>query len=66
MSLSAFDVLRKNIRTQIDDVTDMLASGGAKDFSQYKEATGVIRGLNSCLREIDDLSRNLEGYEDGD
>ena len=64
MPTTVFDVLRKNINLQIKDATGLLIGGGVKDFTQYKDTTGFIRGLNSCLREIDDLSRNLEGYED--
>jgi hypothetical protein len=33
-------------------------SGGAKDFAEYREVCGVIRGLNAALREVGDLSRN--------
>ena len=37
---------------------DFLKTGGAKDFAEYREVCGVIRGLNAALREINDLSRN--------
>jgi hypothetical protein len=66
MTVTVFDVLRKSINLQINDAIDVIIGGGIKDFTQFKETTGFIRGLNSCLREIDDLSRNLEGYEDDD
>ena len=35
-----------------------------QNFEEYKEITGVIQGLTICLREIDDLMQNTEGYED--
>jgi len=35
-----------------------IGAGGAKDFAQYKEATGFIRGLETCLNYVNDLSRN--------
>ena len=43
---------------------EFLNSGGAKDFAEYKEVCGVIRGLNAALREVSDLSRNY--MEDDD
>tara|TARA_X000001388_G_scaffold14343_1_gene8320 strand:+ start:941 stop:1138 length:198 start_codon:yes stop_codon:yes gene_type:complete len=58
MAKTVFDVLSEKIKEDIDSTTKFLSSGGAKDFSQYKETTGVIRGLNTCLRHIEDLSRN--------
>ena len=46
-----------------DSALQFLGGGGAKDFSMYKETTGLIRGLETCLGYVEDLSRNLE-YED--
>ena len=43
---------------------EFLVSGGPKDFAEYKEVCGVIRGLNAALREVGDLSRNY--MEDDD
>ena len=46
---------------------EFLNSGGAKDFAEYKEVCGVIRGLNAALREVSDLSRNyMEDDDDWD
>ena len=58
MAKTVFDVLSEKIKEDIDSTTKFLGGGGAKAFSQYKETTGVIRGLNTCLRHIEDLSRN--------
>jgi|TARA_E500000318_G_scaffold30649_1_gene30411 hypothetical protein len=58
-----FDVLREKIEADKNAALQHLAGGGAKDFAMYKEATGLIRGLETCLGHIEDLSRNLE-YED--
>jgi hypothetical protein len=56
-------VLREKIEADKNAALQHLAGGGAKDFAMYKEATGLIRGLETCLGHIEDLSRNLE-YED--
>ncbi len=63
MAKTIFDVLREKIEADKNAALQHLAGGGAKDFAMYKEATGLIRGLETCLGHIEDLSRNLE-YED--
>jgi len=63
MTTTVFDVLRKKIEEDISSATEFLGNGGAKDFSQYKEITGMLRGLTSCLNHVNDLSRN---YLDND
>ena len=63
MAKTVFDVLREKIEADKNAAIQHLAGGGAKDFAMYKEATGLIRGLETCLGHIEDLSRNLE-YED--
>ena len=63
MAKTVFDVLREKIEADKSAALQHLAGGGAKDFAMYKEATGLIRGLETRLGHIEDLSRNLE-YED--
>ena len=55
---TVFDVLQKKIEEDISSATEFLSGGGAKDFAQYKEITGMLRGLISCLNHVNDLSRN--------
>tara|TARA_R100000541_G_scaffold58829_1_gene70794 strand:- start:790 stop:990 length:201 start_codon:yes stop_codon:yes gene_type:complete len=64
MAKTVFDVLRDNIEVEKASALEFLGSGGAKDFAQYKEVTGLIRGLESSLSHIEDLSRNY--MEDDD
>ncbi len=58
MAKTVFDVLNEKITEHQRSSEDFLQSGGAKDFAEYREVCGVIRGLNAALREISDLSRN--------
>ena len=58
MAKTVFDVLKERIVTEKVNATEFLTSGGPKDFAQYKEVTGLIRGLESSLSHIEDLSRN--------
>ena len=64
MAKTVFDVLRDNIEVEKASALEFLGSGGAKDFAQYKEVTGLIRGLESSLSHIEDLSRNYMKDDD--
>jgi hypothetical protein len=58
MAKTVFDVLREKIEEDMSSATNFLGNGGAKDFAQYKEITGMLRGLTSCMNHVNDLSRN--------
>jgi hypothetical protein len=60
---TVFDVLKNKITDLKKDSEVFLTDGAAKDYAEYKEACGVIRGLAAAQREIEDLSRN---YMDDD
>ena len=62
--ITVFGVLANKIQDLKKDSEVFLADGAAKDYAQYKEGCGRIRGLNDALREIEDLSRNY--MEDDD
>jgi hypothetical protein len=64
MAKTVFDVLKEKIENDKQTTIEFLANAGAKDFSQYKEMTGLIRGLEIGLSHIEDLSRNMEGDDD--
>ena len=58
MAKTVFDVLKNKIEEDMSSATKFLGYGGAKDFAQYKEITGMLRCLTSCLNHVHDLSRN--------
>ena len=58
MAKTVFDGLKDNIEVDKASALEFLGSGGAKDFAQYKEVAGLIRGLESSIAHIQDLSRN--------
>lgn len=65
MARTVFDVLTKEIDEEISLVADMLVQGGVKDYSEYRELCGVIRGLATAKREIQDLAKHqMEDDED--
>ena len=65
MAKTVFDVLIDQIEEQKESSVKFLTSGGPKDFSQYKEVTGLIRGLELSISFIKDLQRN-QFEEDND
>ncbi len=64
MTETVFSVLIKRFEEDKASALEFVASGGAKDFSQYKETTGYIRGLDTCIRNVKDLSRNYMDDDD--
>ena len=64
MAKTVYDVLVEKITAHIAAVADSLASGAAKDYAEYRDLCGLIRGLETAKREVLDLSRNY--MEDDD
>jgi hypothetical protein len=64
MATTVFDVLNEKLTELRGSSEEFLNSGGPKDFAEYREVCGVIRGLNIALREVQDLSRNNMEDED--
>ena len=64
MATTVFDVLNLKLTELKGSSEEFLTSGGPKDFAEYREVCGVIRGLNIALREVQDLSRNNMEDED--
>ena len=64
MAKTVFDVLIEKLDEDKSTALQFLGGGGAKDFAQYKEITGMIRGLAACKNYVTDLSRNY--MEDDD
>ena len=63
MAATVLDVLKERIESDRDSALQFLGGGGAKDFAMYKETTGLIRGLETCLSYVDDLTHRME-YDD--
>lgn len=58
MSKTVFDVLIDRVGEHIASYEQAVISGGAKDWPEYRELCGLIRGLETAQREIRDLSRH--------
>jgi hypothetical protein len=64
MAKTVFDVLIENIDEQVSSAETFLSGGSAKEYAEYREIVGLIRGLNACKTFVQDLSRNF--MEDDD
>ena len=64
MAETIFEVLIKRFEEDKASALEFVSTGGAKDFAGYKETTGYIRGLETCIRNVKDLSRNYMDDDD--
>ena len=63
MGLSWSEVYRKKLRELLNDKTDDLAVGSARDFPDYRYRVGVIEGLALAEREFLDIIEKIEREE---
>jgi|TARA_B110000977_G_scaffold176400_1_gene232092 hypothetical protein len=63
MANTVFDVLTKQIEDATSSAQEFLENGSATDYANYREVVGLIRGLQTSLSYVKDLSRN---YMDDD
>lgn len=61
---TVFEVLDKKLMEQQSIQENSLISGAAKDFAEYRETCGVIRGLAIARREIADLAKHIVESEE--
>ena len=64
MAKTVFDVLKDRIEEQKSSATEFLAGGSAKDYAQYRDMCGLIRGLETAHSFVEDLSHNYMEDED--
>ena len=66
MAKTVLDVLKDKLKDDKSSALQFLGSGGAKDFASYKEVTGLVRGLETCMNYVEDLSRSMDDDDDND
>lgn len=64
MAKTVFDVLNERIDEQISSAQVFLSGGSAKDYANYREVVGLIRGLEASKQFVEDLSRNYMDDDD--
>jgi hypothetical protein len=64
MDTRVLEVISSQITDQIAQIQEFLGTGQAKDYAEYRESCGKIRGLIVAKQQIEDLVRNLEQSDD--
>jgi hypothetical protein len=64
MSDSTLELALKKIEGEKKIIIENLADGVAKDYAEYQNLCGVIRGLLTAQREINDLLRKMKDDDD--
>lgn len=64
MAKTVFDVLVQKYEEDVASSTQFLVGGGVKDFAEYKEVVGRIRGLQLAIQTTKDLSRSQMEEDD--
>ena len=60
MDTRVLEVISSQLTDQIAQIQEFLGTGQAKDYAEYRESCGKIRGLIVAKQQIEDLVRNLE------
>ena len=64
MDTQVLEYLNGKLREEVRAVEENLAQGAAKDYAEYQNLCGIIRGLLTAQREINDLLRKVKDYDD--
>ena len=64
MNHQVLELALKKIEDERKTIVENLADGVAKDYAEYQNLCGVIRGLLTAQREINDLLRKLKVDDD--
>jgi hypothetical protein len=62
--MDASDVLVQQLESNVVMLKDWLAGGQAKDYSEYLNLCGEIRGLLVARQNILDLKKKMEHSDD--
>ena len=64
MAKTVFDVLVDKFEEEVASSQQFLVNGGAKDFAEYREVVGRIRGLQLTIQITKDLLRSQMEEDD--
>lgn len=62
--MTQLDLLHKQNEEFKQQAVSSLISGSAKDYAEYRELVGIIRGLSHANLNIQDLLRKLKNDND--
>ena len=58
------EVLAQKLTTHVRSLEESLGTGAAKDYAEYQNMCGKIRGLLTAQIELNDLKKNLENSDE--
>lgn len=58
--MNEIDLLKKQNDEFRQQAIDKLVTGGVKDYAEYRELVGVIRGLDHANYNLQDLKQRIE------
>jgi uncharacterized protein (UPF0297 family) len=64
MAKTVFDVLNDKIDESISSAKSFLTAGSPKDYANYREVVGLIRGLETSKSYMEDLAKNYMENDD--
>jgi len=64
MDKQIMEYLSGKYAEEIRVIQESLGAGAAKDYAEYQNLCGVIRGLLTAQREINDLLRKVKDHDD--
>lgn len=64
MDTQVLEYLNKKLKDEIMVIEENMGQGAAKDYAEYQNLCGVIRGLLTAQREINDLLRKVKEHDD--
>jgi hypothetical protein len=62
MSDDALSLLRKKLRSQMNEIADLLSIGSAKNMEEYRKMCGIIEGLAWAEREVIDMEDRIREF----
>lgn len=60
MAKGAFDVIEEELKAKLEAQQAVISNGSAKDYAQYREHCGVIKGLQFAMYEIRKMRDRME------
>jgi hypothetical protein len=62
--MTEIEYIKKQNQELIDKATTNLVGGSAKDYAEYRELVGLIRGLSRANSHLEDLEDKVKKEND--
>jgi hypothetical protein len=62
--MTEIEYIKRQNQDLIDKATTSLVGGSAKDYAEYRELVGLIRGLNRANSHLEDLEEKVKKEND--